>query len=314
MNSFILNTVLLSPVFLTRFSNDHQPSKTSRSHTDSSWREQLGLSCRLRQMCHCLQIRRRGRGLADAGGPDSAGKSVTGSVIIDEACHMLRVSRDLRGKQQMVDDADALLVMACGAGIQSVSAATPKKTVAALDSMFLGNISRFGQFEQKCSLCGECILTETAGICPVTACPKGLLNGPCGGMDAGRCETDPEAECAWAADICQNAGVRQQQQSDSNSPPEKLRKDPQTRQTEAPQMTGQPSHLQQKLSQGEFVITAEVCPPKGCDCALFVHHAKALSGTVDAINVTDNQGANMRISPLAASACCCKPGLNRSCS
>jgi len=128
----------------------------------------------------------------------SSGREVTGSIIIDEACHMLRVSRDLRGKQQMVDDADALLVMACGAGIQSVSAAVPKKTVAALDSMFLGNIKRFGQFEQKCSLCGECILTETAGICPVTACPKGLLNGPCGGMDAGRCETDSEAECAWA--------------------------------------------------------------------------------------------------------------------
>jgi ferredoxin len=128
----------------------------------------------------------------------AAGRSVTGSVIIDEACHMLRVSRDLRSRQQMVDDADALLVMACGAGIQSVSAASPKKTVAALDSMFLGNIRRFGQFEQKCSLCGECILTTTAGICPVTACPKGLLNGPCGGMNAGRCETDIEAECAWA--------------------------------------------------------------------------------------------------------------------
>lgn len=128
----------------------------------------------------------------------SAGREVTGSIIIDEACHMLRVGRDLRGKQQMVDDADALLVMACGAGIQSVSAAVQKKTVAALDSMFLGNIKRFGQFEQKCSLCGECILSETAGICPVTACPKGLLNGPCGGMDNGRCETDPDAECAWA--------------------------------------------------------------------------------------------------------------------
>ena len=128
----------------------------------------------------------------------AAGKIVTGSVIIDEACHMLRVGRDLRSKQQMVDDADALLVMACGAGIQSVSAAVPKKTVAALDSMFLGNIKRFGHFEQKCSLCGEGILSNTAGICPVTACPKGLLNGPCGGMDEGRCEIDPEAECAWA--------------------------------------------------------------------------------------------------------------------
>jgi ferredoxin len=126
------------------------------------------------------------------------GKQVTGTVIIDEACHMLRVGRELRAKQQMVDAADALLVMACGAGVQSVSAATSKMTVAALDSLFLGNIRRFGQFEQKCSLCGECMLSETAGICPVTACPKGLLNGPCGGMNDGQCETDAEAECAWA--------------------------------------------------------------------------------------------------------------------
>lgn len=127
----------------------------------------------------------------------NAGKEVTGSIVIDEACHMLRAGRDLRAKKEMVDEADVLLVLACGAGIQSISAAVAKKTVAGLDTLFLGNIRRFGQFEQKCSLCGECILTETAGICPVTVCPKGLLNGPCGGMDLGRCETDPESECAW---------------------------------------------------------------------------------------------------------------------
>ena len=127
----------------------------------------------------------------------AAGHEVTGSIVIDEACHMLRAGRDLRGKKEMVDEADALLVMACGAGIQSVSCAVPKRTVAALDTLFLGNIRRFGQFEQRCSLCGECIVTETAGICPMTVCPKGLLNGPCGGMTDGRCETDAEAECAW---------------------------------------------------------------------------------------------------------------------
>jgi ferredoxin len=127
----------------------------------------------------------------------SSGKEITGSIVIDEACHMLRAARDLRGKREMVEEADALLVLACGAGVQSVSEAVPKRTVAALDTLFLGNIRRLGQFEQKCSLCGECIVTDTAGICPATVCPKGLLNGPCGGMSDGRCETDPEAECAW---------------------------------------------------------------------------------------------------------------------
>ena len=125
------------------------------------------------------------------------GREVTGSIIIDEACHMLRVQRDLRSKKEMVEDAEAILVLACGAGVQSVSSATPKRTIACLDTMFLGNIRRFGQFEQKCSLCGECILNETGAICPVTVCPKGLLNGPCGGMSEGRCELDNEAECAW---------------------------------------------------------------------------------------------------------------------
>lgn len=127
----------------------------------------------------------------------AAGREVTGSIIIDEACHMLRVQRDLRSKQDMVAEADSLLVLACGAGIQSVAAATPKPVIAGLDTLFLGNIRRFGQFEQRCSLCGQCIVTATEGICPVTACAKGLLNGPCGGMDNGRCEMDNNADCAW---------------------------------------------------------------------------------------------------------------------
>ncbi|SNB45921.1 methylenetetrahydrofolate reductase C-terminal domain-containing protein [Geobacter sp. DSM 9736] len=125
------------------------------------------------------------------------GKEVTGSLVIDEACHMLRASRDLRGRKEMVEEAEAVLVLACGAGVQSISSALPQKVIAGLDTLFLGNIRRFGQFEQKCSLCGECILTGTGGICPVTVCAKGLLNGPCGGMDNGRCETDAELECAW---------------------------------------------------------------------------------------------------------------------
>ncbi|BDV42239.1 5,10-methylenetetrahydrofolate reductase-associated protein [Geotalea uraniireducens] len=128
----------------------------------------------------------------------AAGKEVTGSIVIDEACHLLRVQRDLRGKGEPVRHAEALLVLACGAGVQSVSAAVEQRTVAGLDTLFLGNIRRFGHFEQRCSLCGECLLNETAGICPVTVCPKGMLNGPCGGMDEGKCEVNAEAECVWS--------------------------------------------------------------------------------------------------------------------
>ena len=69
------------------------------------------------------------------------------------------------------------------------------------------------------------------------------------------------------------------------------------------------SKLQQKLDAGEFVVTAEVCPPKGSDCAEFLEKAANLKGYVDCINVTDNQGANMRISPLAAAALLVRSGI-----
>lgn len=125
------------------------------------------------------------------------GKEVTGSVVIDEACHIMRAARDLRHHRTAVQDADALMVLACGSGVQSISSNVEKLVVGGLNSMFLGNVRRFGQYEEMCSLCGDCILNETAGICPVTTCAKGLLNGPCGGMEDGRCEVDAEIECAW---------------------------------------------------------------------------------------------------------------------
>jgi hypothetical protein len=40
-------------------------------------------------------------------------------------------------------------------------------------------------------------LDITGGICPITLCAKGLLNGPCGGMDKGKCEVDKDKDCAW---------------------------------------------------------------------------------------------------------------------
>ena len=46
-------------------------------------------------------------------------------------------------------------------------------------------------------MCGECILDMTGGICPATRCPKGLLNGPCGGAKDGKCEVNPDNDCVW---------------------------------------------------------------------------------------------------------------------
>jgi hypothetical protein len=67
----------------------------------------------------------------------------------------------------------------------------------ACNTLFGAVIDAQGNFYEKCSLCGECVLDVTGGICPITLCAKGLLNGPCGGMDKGKCEVDKDKDCAW---------------------------------------------------------------------------------------------------------------------
>ena len=99
--------------------------------------------------------------------------------------------------EKAVKDADAVLVMTCGAGVQTVAEATDVPTFPGLESAFLGNVVRHGVFEERCSMCGDCVLDQTAGICPVTTCPKGLLNGPCGGMWKGKCEVLHDRDCTF---------------------------------------------------------------------------------------------------------------------
>jgi len=98
----------------------------------------------------------------------------------------------------MVGDYDALISMACGAGIQFLSERFPEKPVLpAVDTTFIGVNQDVGVYEEKCRACGSCVLGMTGGICPVTMCAKGLFNGPCGGTNQGSCEINADQPCAW---------------------------------------------------------------------------------------------------------------------
>lgn len=127
-----------------------------------------------------------------------SGFEVLGSSILQETCYRQRVVLDIKKKKE-IKEADSILVLACGAGVKTVAECVePSQPVfPALDSMYLATVERYGRFFEGCSLCGECVLADTAGICPHTECPKGLLNGPCGGVVGGRCEVDLENDCAW---------------------------------------------------------------------------------------------------------------------
>jgi ferredoxin len=95
-------------------------------------------------------------------------------------------------------DYDAVLSLGCGIGVQTLAERFPgKRVLPGLNTTFLGMPTEQGVWEERCQACGNCILDQTGGICPIARCSKQLLNGPCGGSQGGVCEIDPEVACAW---------------------------------------------------------------------------------------------------------------------
>jgi ferredoxin len=93
---------------------------------------------------------------------------------------------------------EAVLSLACGAGVQAMARRFPTAVVLpGVNTTFIGIQEGPGIFTEECSGCGNCELAVFGGICPVTRCAKKLLNGPCGGSQNGKCEIDPDTSCAW---------------------------------------------------------------------------------------------------------------------
>ena len=126
------------------------------------------------------------------------GKKITGTCIVDPPCHLVKTKKMYQQHKKHIQESNAILAMTCGDGTQTIMDGTKGKMVySALDTLFLGEVQSDGRFVQKCSLCSECVLNETGGLCPITLCPKGMLNGPCGGVKNGKCEVDKEIDCVW---------------------------------------------------------------------------------------------------------------------
>ncbi len=99
---------------------------------------------------------------------------------------------------EQIDWADAVLSIACGAGVQFTNEKWPEKVVLpGLNTTFIGVVDEPGMFTERCLMCGDCVLHLTGGICPIARCSKSLLNGPCGGSENGKCEVRPDIACGW---------------------------------------------------------------------------------------------------------------------
>jgi ferredoxin len=124
---------------------------------------------------------------------DGNGKNVS-DVTVQRQCEWEYLDQI----EEQVREADIVLSMGCGIGVQALVEHFPDAwVVPGLNTSFLGLPTEQGVWEERCAACGDCILGLTGGICPIARCSKSLLNGPCGGSEAGHCEIDPEIPCAW---------------------------------------------------------------------------------------------------------------------
>ncbi len=131
-------------------------------------------------------------------GIDVVGYSVPGPQGMS-LCKLSNTRQVLQEEyKQEVSEADSFLVLACGQGVHTVIDATEGALVhPGCDTIFGGETVSENEIEEFCSLCGECVIEYTGGLCPMTLCAKQLLNGPCGGAEDGHCEVDRDRPCGW---------------------------------------------------------------------------------------------------------------------
>jgi ferredoxin len=119
--------------------------------------------------------------------------------VVDETSLTRQCEREyILELKDRIDNYDAVVSLACGAGIQYVAEVFESKLVfPGVDTCFVGVGVEQGSWSERCQTCGTCILASTGGICPITRCSKRMLNGPCGGSSKGTCEVNKEIACGW---------------------------------------------------------------------------------------------------------------------
>lgn len=127
---------------------------------------------------------------------ERGGKNVVGWALPTAACSV-RSFDSLVEKNEKINEARCILVMGCGSGVSTVANVTEVPVFGSNDTLSLGGSSKGKLLSNQCIMCGECTISEFGGLCPKAQCPKGLLNGPCGGAVDGMCEVNREKDCVW---------------------------------------------------------------------------------------------------------------------
>ena len=123
---------------------------------------------------------------------------LAGVITTDYICNVENLTKRLEKHAAEIAEAETILVLSCGVGVQTVAdMLADKRVCAGCDTLPMPGFQGVTPLEYDCAQCGECYLNLTGGICPITACSKSLVNGQCGGSKNGKCEVDPNMECGW---------------------------------------------------------------------------------------------------------------------
>ncbi len=124
-----------------------------------------------------------------------AGKTVTGSANIDFLCNRPQTEKKL--KDLIPAGTKSVFVISCGLGVQTIADMLDVPVFAATNTLNYRGHHGMALTKKACDACAQCYLNVTGGICPIVDCSKSLINGQCGGAKNGKCEVDPNKDCAW---------------------------------------------------------------------------------------------------------------------
>jgi ferredoxin len=147
--------------------------------------------------------------------------------LADEPLELTQVTIERQCENEFIKDlaepaadVDAIVSFGCGVGVQAIAERFPAIPVyPGLDTEFMGLLEEQAVWTEKCMGCGDCVLAEYGGICPVTRCAKRLLNGPCGGSTEESCEVDADRPCAWQLIYARLKNIDQLDRLDEIAPP-----------------------------------------------------------------------------------------------
>ncbi|MCM8816088.1 MAG: methylenetetrahydrofolate reductase C-terminal domain-containing protein [Candidatus Omnitrophica bacterium] len=125
-------------------------------------------------------------------------EKISGIAQIDYLCNEDFAKRYIEKNVDRIHNCEGIIVFSCGVGVQVVARLLENKAVyPGCNTFYLNGFQGLTVLECDCGQCGQCYLNHTGGICPITSCAKGLLNGPCGGAKNKKCEVHPEVDCGW---------------------------------------------------------------------------------------------------------------------